>query len=185
MTQNIHSYPIGLTITPDSMAFQEIQRTVLENAPKIAELSGAYRSRQEIRAQLADITQSPIDDSVTVNLPVYSDFGRHLRIGKNVFINSGVLFTDLGGIVIEDDVLIGSQVKLISVGHPLNPAERHGLILNPVRICRNAWIGASATILPGVTIGENAVVAAGAVVSKDVPPNTVVAGIPAKIMKTF
>ena len=95
------------------------------------------------------------------------------------------MFTDLGGITLEDNVLIGPRANIISVNHPAEPQARRGIILNPVRICKNAWIGANATILPGVTVGENAIVAAGAVVSKYVPPNTVVGGVPAKIIKTI
>jgi acetyltransferase-like isoleucine patch superfamily enzyme len=91
----------------------------------------------------------------------------------------------MGGIVIEDDVLIGPKVNLITENHPLDPTERRALISKPILIKRNAWIGAAATILPGVTVGENAVVAAGAVVSKDVPANTVVGGIPARHIKNF
>ena len=181
----MHHYPINQTISPDSAVYNEIHRIVAENAPSIAELSGAYRSQAEIRALLVKITGSDIDENLHVNLPLYSDFGRHLRIGKNVFINSGVMFTDLGGITLEDHVLIGPRANIISVNHPADPQARRGLILKPVRIYRNAWIGAGATILPGVTVGENAIVAAGAVVSKDVPPNTIVGGVPAKIIKTI
>ena len=178
-------YPMNQHIPTDSNIYAEIQRIVAENAPLIAELSGTYRSQAEIRALLDKITDSEIDASLHVNLPLYSDFGRHLRIGKNVFINSGVMFTDLGGITLEDNVLIGPRANIISVNHPVEPQARRGIVLNPVRICKNAWIGANATILPGVTVGENAIVAAGAVVSKDVPPNTVVGGVPAKIIKTI
>jgi acetyltransferase-like isoleucine patch superfamily enzyme len=89
----------------------------------------------------------------------------------------------LGGITIEDDVLIGPKVSLITENHPLNPKERKGLIGKPILIKKNAWIGANATILPGVTIGENSVVAAGAVVTKSVPANVVVAGNPAVVTK--
>ena len=178
-------YPMNQHIPTDSNIYVEIQRIVVENAPLIAELSGAYRSQAEIRALLGKITGSEIDASLYVNLPLYSDFGRNLHIGKNVFINSGVMFTDLGGITLEDNVLIGPRANIISVNHPAEPQARRGIILNPVRICKNAWIGANATILPGVTVGENAIVAAGAVVSKYVPPNTVVGGVPAKIIKTI
>ena len=178
-------YPMNQHIPTDSNIYVEIQRIVVENAPLIAELSGAYRSQAEIRALLGKITGSEIDASLHVNLPLYSDFGRNLHIGKNVFINSGVMFTDLGGIALEDNVLIGPRANIISVNHPAEPQARRGIILNPVRICKNAWIGANATILPGVTVGENAIVAAGAVVSKYVPPNTVVGGVPAKIIKTI
>ena len=95
------------------------------------------------------------------------------------------MFTDLGGITLEDNVLIAPRVNILTVNHPESPAERRGVILAPVTVKKNAWIGAGATILPGVTVGENAIVAAGAVVSKDVPANTIVGGIPAKVLKTI
>jgi acetyltransferase-like isoleucine patch superfamily enzyme len=133
-----------------------------------------------IRKLLGEITGNQIDVSTTVFAPFYINLGIFTRIGKNVFINSACSFLDMGGITIEDDVLIGPKVNLITESHPLNPAERKKLLVKPVVIKRNAWIGAGVTILPGVTVGENSVVAAGAVVSKDVPANTVVAGIPAK-----
>ena len=139
----------------------------------------------EIRQLLSQITGSEIDDSVAVFTPLHINYGKNTRIGKNVFINFDCIFLDLGGITIEDDVQIAPKVSLLSEGHPLDPAKRQALVPKPVHIKKNAWIGASATILPGVTVGENAVVAAGAVVSKDVPANTVVGGIPAKVMKTL
>ena len=181
----MHPFPINEPIPVGSPLFDEIHRIVDENAPKIAELSGAFRTQEAIRAVLADITQSKIDETLHINLPFYSDFGRHIRIGKNVFINAGAMFTDLGGITLEDNVLLAPRVSILTVNHPENPAKRRGLILKPVTIKKNAWIGAGATILPGVTVGENAIVAAGAVVSRDVPANTVVGGIPAKILKNL
>ena len=108
-------YPMNQHIPTDSNIYAEIQRIVAENAPLIAELSGTYRSQAEIRALLDKITDSEIDASLHVNLPLYSDFGRNLHIGKNVFINSGVMFTDLGGITLEDNILIGPHANIISV----------------------------------------------------------------------
>ena len=137
----------------------------------------------EIRILLSQITNSEIDESVAVFTPLFINYGKHTKIGKNVFINFDCTFLDLGGITIEDNVLIAPKVNLLSEGHPLAPENRQSLVPGPIHIKKNAWIGANATILPGVTIGENAVVAAGAVVSKDVPDNTVVGGIPAKIIK--
>ena len=118
-----------------------------------------------------------------VFVPFYTNFGRFIQIGKNVFINHACTFLDMGGITIEDDVLIGPKVNLITENHPIDPGDRKALVLSPVVVKRNAWIGASATILPGVTIGENSVVAAGAVVTSDVQPNTIVGGVPARIIK--
>ncbi|WP_182954783.1 DapH/DapD/GlmU-related protein [Pedobacter gandavensis] len=137
----------------------------------------------EIRVLLREITGSEIDESVAVFTPLYINYGKHTKIGKNVFINFDCVFLDLGGITIEDNVQIAPKVSLLSEGHPLNPKERSSLMVGHILIKKNAWIGANATILPGVTIGENAVVAAGAVVSKDVPDNTIVGGVPAKIIK--
>ncbi|MBX3254890.1 MAG: sugar O-acetyltransferase [Chitinophagaceae bacterium] len=139
----------------------------------------------EIRALLSRITDSEIDESTTVFTPLYINYGKHTKIGKNVFINFDCTFLDLGGITIENNVLIAPKVSLLSEGHPVSPADRHSLTVGHIHIKKNAWIGANATILPGVTIGENAIVAAGAVVSKDVPDNSIAGGIPAKIIKTI
>lgn len=139
----------------------------------------------EIINFLSQITASEIDESVTVFTPLYINYGKNTKIGKNVFINFDCVFLDLGGITIEENVLIAPKVSLLTEGHPTSIEDRHSLIPKPILIKKNAWIGANATILQGVTIGENSVVAAGAVVSKDVPDNTIVGGIPAKILKTI
>ena len=139
----------------------------------------------EIRDLLSQITGSRIDESVAVFTPLYLNYGKNTKIGKNVFINFDCVFLDQGGITIEDNVLIAPKVSLLSEGHPVSPNDRQSLVPGHIHIGKNAWIGAGATILPGVTVGENAVVAAGAVVSKDVPANTVAGGIPAKIIKSI
>nr|WP_322625341.1 sugar O-acetyltransferase [uncultured Flavobacterium sp.] len=139
----------------------------------------------EIRNLLSRITDTEIHESTAVFTPLLINYGKHTKIGKNVFINFDCIFLDLGGITIENNVQIAPRVSLLSEGHPLSPQDRHALVPGQITIKKNAWIGAAATILPGVTIGENAIVAAGAVVTKDVPDNTVVAGIPAKIIKTI
>jgi acetyltransferase-like isoleucine patch superfamily enzyme len=140
---------------------------------------------EEIRDLLSRITNTKIDESTSVFTPFHINYGKHTKIGKNVFINFDCVFLDLGGITIEDNVLIAPKVSLLSEGHPISYEDRHSLIPKPIHIKKNAWIGANATILPGITIGENAIVAAGAVVSKDVPDNSIVGGIPAKILKTI
>lgn len=140
---------------------------------------------EQIRKHLSEIIGSEIDSSTVVFAPFYTNFGQFIAIGKNVFINHACSFLDMGGITIEDNVLIGPKANLITENHPLNPNDRKSLICKPILIRRNAWIGAAATILPGVTIGENSVVAAGAVVNADVPPNTIVGGVPAKFIKSI
>ena len=105
--------------------------------------------------------------------------------GERVFINAGCCFQDQGGIYIGDDCLIGHQVVIATLNHDLDPAHRKDLLPKPVKLGNNVWVGAHATILAGVTVGDNAVIAAGAVVTKDIPANTVAAGVPAKVIKTI
>lgn len=139
--------------------------------------------RREINAVFSELIGKKVDDTFFMIPPFYSDFGENITIGKNVFVNHACTFMDRGGITIEDNVLIGPKVNLITTNHPLDPEQRGATISAPITIKKRAWIGVGATILPGVTVGENAVVAAGAVVSKDVPDNAVVGGIPARFIK--
>ncbi|GEO03714.1 nodulation protein L [Adhaeribacter aerolatus] len=139
----------------------------------------------EIRKLLGQIIASEVDATTALFPPFQINYGKNTKIGKNVFINFDCTFLDLGGITIEDNVMLAPKVSLLSEGHPVSPNERQTLTAGKIHIKKNAWIGANATILPGVTIGENSVVAAGAVVSKDVPDNTIVGGVPAKFIKTI
>ncbi len=157
----------------------------VSRAQKLSPALNASTTMDEMRERLSELIESKIDKSTTVFVPFYTNFGKHIKIGKNVFINHACSFLDLGGITIEDDVLIGPRVNLTTENHPVDPTKRKYLDLKSVVIKRNAWIGAGATILPGVTVGENSIVAAGAVVNKDVPANTIVGGIPAKVIKNI
>lgn len=158
---------------------------VVARAQRLSPALNASTSMDEMRERLSELIESEIDKSTTVFVPFHTNFGKHIKLGKNVFINHACSFLDLGGITIEDDVLIGPRVNLITENHPVDPTKRKFLDLKGIVIKQNAWIGAGATILPGVTVGENSIVAAGAVVNKNVPPNTIVGGIPAKILKTI
>ncbi|WP_300598413.1 sugar O-acetyltransferase [Niabella sp.] len=174
----------GETITPDDPQAHKLREASYATKTVLVQMNNST-DPVEIRSFLSQITDSEIDKSVAVFTPLYINYGKHTKIGKNVFINFGCTFLDLGGITIDDHVQIAPKVSLLSEGHPVSPESRHALVPGAIHIKRNAWIGAHATILPGVTIGENAIVAAGAVVTKDVPDNTVVGGVPAKILKTI
>lgn len=171
----------------ETIASSDPERGALRDAAfatiKLVGRMNAAGTPDEVRAILGQITGSEIDPGTAIFTPLYLNYGKHTKIGKRVFINFNCTFLDLGGITIEDDVLIAPNVSLLTEGHPVAPEERHSLVPKAIHIKRNAWIGANATILQGVTIGENAVVAAGAVVTKDVPDNSVVGGIPAKLIK--
>lgn len=148
-----------------------------------SELNNSYHTPEEIRKLMEKLTDREIGKNFAMFPPFYTDCGKNTVIGDNVFINSGCQFQDQGGIEIGNGVLIGPKVVIATLNHNLNPDKRGNLIPSSVKIGENVWIGANATILPGVTIGDGAVVAAGAVVSKDVEPNTVVGGVPAKLIK--
>lgn len=167
------------TVGPEVMA--QIKKSMTITAKLNSLCSDDF---DEIRGAFSELTGIHVDDTFRLMTPFYTNYGSNMVIGKNVFINYDCYFNDIGGITIEDDVMIAPRVNLVTAGHPLDPSERrHGITCEPVTIKRNAWICTAATILAGVTVGENSVVAAGAVVTKDVPPNCIVAGVPAKIVK--
>ncbi len=137
-----------------------------------------------IRQAWSELTGGPVDPTFSLIPPVYSEHGLSIRVGRNVFINQGCTLNDIGGIEIGDDVLIGPRVSLISSGHPVDPSQRRGqIVAAPIVIQRNVWLGAGAIVLQGVTVGKDSVVAAGAVVTRDVPPATLVAGVPAQVLR--
>lgn len=173
----------GETIMPDDPEIHKLMQASYEVKKQLLLLNTSTEPN-EILKILSEIVGEKLEN-VAVFTPIYINYGKNLNIGKNVFINFDCTFLTLGGITIEDDVLIGPKVSLITENHPLEPQHRKGLIGKSIHIKKNAWIGASATILPGVTIGKNAVVAAGALVSKDVPDNVAVGGVPAKILRTI
>lgn len=175
----------GEPLRKDDPEYNRFSDVVARTIRLCVEMNATATDVDQVRTDLSDIIGTEIDPSTMIFPPFHTNFGRFLRLGKNVFINHACSFLDIGGITIEDDVLIGPRVNLTSENHPLDPADRTTLIPGPIVVKRNAWIGAGATILPGVTIGENSVVAAGAVVSRDVAPNTIVAGVPAKVIRTL
>ena len=148
-----------------------------------AQINDRYRTPDEVRALLGKLTGKPVDDSVVVFPPFHSEFGKNLTLGRGVFINLGCRFQDTGGITIGDGTLIGHGSTLTTLNHHVDPDRRADMIPAPIRIGRKVWLGASVTVVPGVTIGDGAIVGAGAVVTRDVPANAIVAGVPAKVIR--
>ena len=143
-----------------------------------------YADQDAIRAAWAELTNSDVDPTFRLIPPVYSDQGVNIRVGRDVFINHSCTLSDIGGITIGDEVLIASRVSLITSGHPIDPdARRRQIVAAPIVIERGVWLCTGATVLHGVTVGEDSVVAAGAVVTRDVPAGVLVAGVPARVLR--
>lgn len=162
----------------------DLMRYYSRQAQKITmEINNCYHEPDELKDLFSKLIGKPVDGTFGLFPPFYTDFGKNITVGKNVFINAGCKFQDQGGIFIDDGALIGHGVVLATLNHDMDPAKRQQLHPAPIHIGKNVWIGANATICSGVTIGDNAVIAAGADVVKDVPPDTVVGGVPAKVIK--
>lgn len=174
----------GETIVSGSPLHRAMHSASQEALRSTAELNTGYRSPEEVRMLLSTLTARPVPASVTVFPPFSADFGRNIRLGERVFINSGARFQDQGGITIGDDALIGHNAVLATLNHDLDPSRRADMRPAPIVIGRGVWIGANVTVLPGVTIGDDAVVAAAAVVTRDVPAGAVVVGAPARVVRS-
>lgn len=145
-----------------------------------------YADQAALRSAWSELTDRPTDERFRLVPPVHSDHGLKIRVGNNVFINHGCILNDMGGIKIDEDTMIGPNVSLLTSGHPTAVADRHaGITVAAIHIGANVWIGAGATVLGGVSVGAGAVVAAGAVVNRDVAPATLVAGVPARVIRSL
>jgi acetyltransferase-like isoleucine patch superfamily enzyme len=173
----------GAVIEGGSPQHQFMHTAAQEALRIVAELNGGYRTPQEVRSLLSQLTGKIVAESVTVFPPFYCEFGKNLDLGEGVFINLGCRFQDAGGITIGDGTLIGHGSTLTTLNHAIDPDRRADMIPAPVVVGRKVWLGAGVTVVPGVTIGDGAIVGAGAVVTKDVPANAVVAGVPAKVIR--
>ncbi|WP_300717329.1 DapH/DapD/GlmU-related protein [uncultured Desulfovibrio sp.] len=175
----------GQPLIAGTEAFACMHAYAYEAMRLTAELNSGFHAPEEMRAIMGRITGREIDESFRLFPPFYTDFGKNIRIGRHVFINACCCFQDQGGISIGDGTLIGHRVTLATINHGLQPEQRHIHHIAPIVIGKDVWIGSGAIILPGVHVGDGAVVAAGAVVREDVPSRTVVAGVPARIVRTL
>ncbi len=170
------------TRTPESRAFFERVKVATRLSSRLSAL--CLDEAESIREAFEELIGKPVGDLFTLIPPFYADHGLNIRVGRAVFIGHDCTFTGHAAIDIADQVMIAHRVNLVTAGHPVEPGRRRDFITAaPITIGANAWIGAAATILPGVTVGVGAVVAAGAVVVRDVPPATVVAGVPARVVR--
>ena len=164
----------------------EFMNRASDDARRITfELNGAYHSMPEVRDLFARLFGKPVDSSFRVFPPFYTDFGKNITVGKNVFINACFHFQDQGGITLGDNCLVGHNVVFATLNHGFAPEERQSMLPAPIVVGRNVWIGSNSTILQGVTIGDNSIIAAGSVVTKDVPANAIVAGVPARFIRSI
>ncbi|MEN8517615.1 sugar O-acetyltransferase [Burkholderia sp. RS02] len=170
--------------TPESAAMvAEVKRAMAITA-RLNRLT--FDDAAEVRALFSELIGTQVDDGFVLIPPFHATGGAGMKIGRNVFVNQNCTFYDLGGLEIGDDVMIGPNVSLITSGHPVEPSRRRDFVVaKPIAIERNVWVGAGATIIGGVTVGEHSVVAAGAVVTRDVPPNTLVGGNPATVIRSI
>jgi acetyltransferase-like isoleucine patch superfamily enzyme len=170
--------------TPESAAMLANVKRAMAITANLNRLT--FNDAEQVRALFSELIGRKVDDSFLLIPPFYTTGGADIRVGRNVFVNQNCTFYDLGGLDIADDVMIGPNVSLITSGHPVEPSQRRKITIGkPIVIERNVWIAVGATIIGGVTIGENSVVAAASVVTKDVPPNTLVRGNPARVIRSI
>ena len=148
-----------------------------------SEINNKYNTPEQIVVLFSKLTGTQVDKSFRCFPPFYTDCGKNIKIGKNVFINACCRFQDQGGIEIGDGSLIGHNTTIATLNHDFNPDKRANLHPSPVKIGKNVWIGSDSTILPGVEIGDGAVIGAGSVVTKNVPANSIAVGSPARVIK--
>jgi acetyltransferase-like isoleucine patch superfamily enzyme len=170
--------------TPDSAAMLANVKRAMAITAKLNRLT--FNDADEIRALFSELPGRKVDESFLLIPPFYATGGDEIRVGRHVFVNQNCTFYDLGGLDIADDVMIGPNVSIITTGHPLEPSQRRAATIGkPIVVEKGVWIAAGAIIIGGVTIGQHSVVAAGSVVTKDVPANSLVGGNPARGIRSI
>lgn len=185
LKEYIETLSSGQWVKSGSEVHEYMHGSAQEALKITAELNSGYHSPEEIRSIFSELTGVCVDESFTLFPPFYTDCGKNIRAGKNVFINMGCKFQDQGGIIIGDGALIGHNVVMATINHSMDPDNRGDMKPSPIKIGENVWVGSNVTILPGVTVGDGSVIAAGSVVNRDIPSCVVAAGVPARVIKTI
>ena len=175
----------GEGINYQSEGWDEMKKAITNAQKLVAHLNSGFHSDEDTREILSELVGYELDSSVWILPPFYTDFGRGIKLGKGVFINTCCTFMDRGGIEIGEGTFIAPKVNIVTINHDFDPQKRSTTLCKGVKIGKRVWIGINATICPNVSIGDNSIIAAGAVVTKNVPPNVIVGGNPAKIIKTL
>lgn len=173
----------GEMVSPNDQGYDELIADIFDTMKTATEMNIGYKTPAEVHEYMKRMLGKPLDESTTVLPPVYIDYGKPVTIGKRCFIQQCCTFFGRGGIIIGDDVFIGPKCNLITINHDVNPDNRSATYGRPIVIEDKVWIGINSTILPGVKIGYGSIVGAQSVVTHDVPPMTIVAGNPARIIK--
>lgn len=173
----------GQTVEGNSEVHQFMHKASQEALRITAEINSRYHEPAELRKLFSELIGKPVDESFGLFPPFYTDCGKNITVGKQVFINSCCQFQDQGGITIGDGSLIGHSAIITTLNHDFDEKNRSSMHPAPVVIGKNVWLGARVTVVPGVTIGDGAIIGAGAVVTKDVPPGAVAAGVPARVIR--
>ena len=175
----------GELVDMNDEAFPKIFNVIKETLRLTHKLNTLTHSEEEVREIFSKIIGKKLDESCTILPPFYVDFGKNIKIGKNFFMNQACTFMDRGGIEIGDDVFIGPKCNLTTINHDFNPYNRRATFCKAIKIGNRVWLGIGVTICPGVSIGDNSIIAAGSVVTKDVPESVIVAGNPARVIKNL
>lgn len=173
----------GEPVSIDEPEYYKINEQIIKAQKISAELNCGYKTPEEVRALIAELTGTEPNETLRLIPPFQSGFGRNLRFGHQVFVNTGCFFMDRGGITIGDNAFIGPRVQLITTNHGTAPSQRRVTVSRPIVIGKNVWLGAGVIVLPGVTIGENSIIGAGSVVTHDIPADVIAVGSPARVIK--
>ena len=174
----------GGSFGDDPEIVSSMRTYIQENRRLLFEMNNeCHEDQNEITELFTRITAKPVGQGVRIETPFYTDFGKNITLGNNVFINAGCKFQDQGGIIIGDGTFIGHNTVLATLDHDIDPDKRYMMHPAPIHIGNKVWIGAGVVITKGVTIGDNTVIGAGSVITRDIPSHTVAVGNPCRVIR--